>query len=355
MSRLLIATILLACSVVSGQVTKQFVLAANRAGVVELIDPISLQTVGRMHIDLPPNSVGLNGVSANADGSMIYVEGPIADEPNGCCSLYSIDLATLQMNQAASIARSGLGIKGMGNDRLHFSPDGHWVFGVRNFRGPALDLYDLIQGNIVRKLTPTGLEGDWIASGDWSADNFYLYALKNDGSAARLWMASPDTTDLGAGLAVESFVQPSGCNASSFALEQIVGIGNDLFIYEAFGFKLDRRAECPNVIAGGAWEIDPSTGHLLRQIAPDLHFSVLIPDRDESVLYGLSNGGPNWEYPIKLVRIDASDGQILQTRTLGTDHWSISIAPLRLAPTGDVQVIQDSQSKAHESNRIDPR
>src|SRR5467141_4050954 len=117
MSRLLIATALLTWSVVSAQDTKQFVLAANRAGVVELLDPISLQTLSRIHIDLPPNSVGVNGTSANADGSMIYVEGPDADDSNGCCSLYSIDLATLRMNQAASIAGRGSGIKGMSNDR----------------------------------------------------------------------------------------------------------------------------------------------------------------------------------------------------------------------------------------------
>jgi hypothetical protein len=75
MSRLLIATVLLACSVVSAQDTKQFVLAANRAGVVELLDPISLQALSRIHIDLPPNSAGLNAVSANPDGSMIYAKG----------------------------------------------------------------------------------------------------------------------------------------------------------------------------------------------------------------------------------------------------------------------------------------
>jgi hypothetical protein len=354
MSRLLIA-VLLACSAASAQDTKQFVLVAKRAGVVELLDPTSLQTLSRIHIDLPPNSVGLNGISANAEGTLIYVEGPNVDNPKSCCSLYSIDLATLRMNRTTSIAERGSRIKGMSNDRLHFSPDGHWVFGVRNFRGPALDIYDLVRGSIVRQLMPTGLEGDWFADGDWSGDQFYFYLSKDDGSSARLWMVSPDTTNLGDGVAVDSFVQPSGCYASSFALEQIVAPQKDLFIYEAFGFVLDRRADCPNVIAGGAWEIDPSTGHLIRQVAPDLHFSVLIPDREKPVLYGLSNGGPNWEFPVKLVMIDALDGQLLQTRTLDTDRWNISIAPLRLAPTGDVQVIQDRQSMAHERNQIDPR
>jgi hypothetical protein len=346
MTRLLIATVVLACSVASAQDTKQFVLMPKRAGVIELLDPTSLETLSRIHIDLPQNSVGLDEISANAEGTIIYVKGPMVDDPNGCCSLYSIDLTTLRMNQAASIAGRGSGIKGMSNDRLHVSPDGHWIFGVRNFRGPALDIYDLVRGSIVRQLMPAGLKGDWFADGDWSGDQFSFYLSKNDGSAARLWMVSPDTADLGAGVKVDTFVQPSGCHFNSFASEQIVAPGKDLFIYEAFGFIGDPRADCPNVIAGGAWGIDASTGHLLRQITPDLHFSVLIPDREKPVLYGLSNGGPNWESPVKLVRIDARDGQLLQTRTLETDRWNISIAPLRLAPTGDVQVIQDRESKA---------
>jgi hypothetical protein len=345
MARLLIATVLLACSVVSAQDSKQFVLAANRAGVVELLDPISLQTLSRIHIDLPPNSVGLNGVSANADGSMIYVEGPIANEPNGCCSLYSIDLATLRMNQAAAIAGRGSGIKGMGNDRLHFSPDGHWLFGLRNYPGPALDVYDLVHGGIVRQLMPPGLEGDWFASGAWSGDQFYFYASRHDGSSSRLWMVSPSTTDLGGGVAVDPVTHATGCWPHSFALEEIVATRNNLFVYERFGFIGDRGVECSNLIPGGAWQINSSNGQALHPVAPDLHFSVLIPDQEEPVLYGLSSGGPNWEFPVKLVRIDARDGQVLQSRTLDTDRWNISIARLRLAPTGDVQVIQDRKSK----------
>src|ERR1700736_3711050 len=75
-------------------------------------------------------------------------------------------------------------------------------------------------------------------------------------------------------------------------------------------------------------------------VAPGLHFFVLIPHREEPVLYGLSSGGPDWDFPVKLVRIDARDGKILQTRTLDTDRWNISVAPLRLAPKGDVRAIQ---------------
>jgi hypothetical protein len=344
MYRFLITAILLACSPVSAQDTEQFILAASRSGVLELIEPTSLKTRSRIHVDLPPGSVGLNEVSASADGSTIYVEGPIAGNPDGCCSLYSIDLATLRVDETASIAGSPAHgseeFKRMLNDRVHRSPDGHWLFGVKSFPSPALDVYDAVQGIIVRQLTPTGLEGDWHPTGTWSGDRFYLYASKGDGSAARLWMVSPDSTDLGPGVAVEPFVRPSGCNASSFASEQIAATRGDLFIYEAFGFILDRRADCPNLLPGGAWEIDLSNGRLLRQIAPELHFSTLISDREEPVFYGVSNGGPNWEFPVQLVRIDARDGKVLQSRTLDTDRWHISIAALWMAPTGDVRLTQ---------------
>jgi hypothetical protein len=348
MSRLLIAIVFLACSVASAQETKQFVLAANRGGVVELLDPVSLQTFSRIHIDLPPNSVGLNEVSASADGSMIYVEGPMADDPTGCCSLYSIDLATLRMNLAAPLAGRSAEFKGMSNDRLQRSPDGHWLFGVRNFGGPALDVYDLVQGKIVRQLMPAGLDGDWVARGDWSGDHFYFYVSKHDGSSARMWVVSPATIELGEGIVVGAVAQSPGCPPNSYVPENIAASGNNLFIYEAFGFIGDRRAGCSNLMQGGAWLIDSSNGRLLHHAAPELHFSVLLSGGGEPVLFGFSNGGPNWEFPVKLVRMDARDGQVLQTRTLDTDRWNISIASLRLAPTGDVQAIQDRQSKAHE-------
>ncbi|HEV2174832.1 MAG TPA: hypothetical protein VGR71_14765 [Nitrospira sp.] len=349
MSRLLIATVLLACSSVAAQDAKQFVLAASRGGLVELIDPVSLETVGRIHVDLPPKSVGLNDVSASANGSVIYVEGPIASNPNGCCSLYSIDLATLRMNSTEATPErdphSSTGIK-MANDQLHRSPDGHWLFGVRSFRGPALDIYDVVHGRFIRQLVPEGLEGDWHPTGTWSGDRFYFYVSKDDGSAARLWMVSPDTTELGAGITVGPLAQDLGCQLHSFALEDIVVTRTSLFVYELFGFIGDRRSYCSNLVPGGAWIIDASNGQLLYHVATDLHFSILIPDQHESVLYGLSSGGPNWEFPVQLVRIDARDGQVLESRTLDTDRWHIAMASLRSAPTGDVKVIQKRESNA---------
>src|SRR5689334_12313231 len=106
MIRLSAIAALLACSTVTAQHSKDMILAASRSGIVELIDRSTLETLSRIHFDLGPRSAGLNGVSASADGSMLYVEGPIENEPHGCCSLYSIDLATLQLKTAASIPGS---------------------------------------------------------------------------------------------------------------------------------------------------------------------------------------------------------------------------------------------------------
>jgi hypothetical protein len=286
---------------------------------------------------------------------MLYVEGPIQDEPHGCCSLYSIDLATLQIKVAASIPgsrsrRSFVVSDGLvypatalthngiasdtSNDRLHLSPDRRWLFGVRSFRGPALDVYDVERGQVVRHLAPEGLGDDWWPTGTWSGDRFYFYVANSTGSG-RLWTVLPETTQLGAGTAIAPFGRLSGCTDQSS--KAMVASGGTLFIYEEFGFKLDRRNDCTGRVPGGAWIVDPTTGQLTRQIAPNLHFSAPISDRTGSELYGLSAEDPNWELPAELVRIDIYDGRILQSRYLDPGFWRISIAPLRVVPSGDVR------------------
>jgi hypothetical protein len=347
-------TALLVCSTLVAQDSRNMILASSRSGVVEFINPSTLETVGRIHFGLDPGSAGLNGVFASADGSLVYVEGPIPFEPHGCCSLYSIELATLHMKVAASIPGSrsrksfvvsdGLvylaaallpnGISSdMSNDRMHLSPDGRWLFGVKSFRGPALDVYDVGRGQIVRQLIPEGLPGNWWPTGTWSGDRFYLYAA-NDTGSGRLWTVSPETAELGAGAAVAPFGQVSGCSGES--LKALVASAGNLFVYEEFGFKVDRRRECAGRVPGGAWVVEPATGKLTRQIAADLHFSALVSDQAGSELYGMSTEDPNWELPAELVRIDPRDGRILQSRHLGPGFSRMTVAALRTVPTGDV-------------------
>jgi hypothetical protein len=354
MSRVSTMAALLACSTLVAQDSRNMILAASRSGVVELINPLTLETVGRIHFDLGRGSAGLNGVSASADGSLLYVEAPIQNQPHACCWLYSIELSTLRIKVAASIPGSrsrnafvfsdGLvypatalrhnGITNEISDRLHLSPDGRWLFGVKSFRGPALDVYNVVSGQVVRQLIPPGLGGDWWPTGTWSGDRFYLYAANGTGSG-RLWTVSPETTQLGAGVAIEAFGRLSACTNET--LREVVVSGADLFVYEEFGFKVDRRNECAGEVPGGVWVVDPATGKLIRQIAPNLHFSALVAGPAGSNLYGLSAEGRNWELPAELVRIDTQDGRIIRSRHLDPGFWRMAMAPLRRVPSGDVR------------------
>jgi len=350
MPRISAIAALLLCPALAAQDARSLILAAGQSGVVELINPSTLETVARIHFDFE-----LNGVSAAADGSALYVEGSLPDKSQSCCSLYSVDLATLQIKLAAGVpgssSRGAFVVSGgvaypasaltpnpiprdMNNDRLHLSSGNQFLFGVRSFRGPALDVYDLRHGQLVRQLTPQGLEGDWWPAGVWSGDRFYWYAA-NDQGAARLWTISPETSQLGPGVAVVPLAQVSGCSGqSSKALAAAAG---KLFLYEEFGFKVDRRDRCSGPVPAGAWIVDPATGQLTRQIAPDLYFSALVSDPAGSQLFGLSAGSPHWRNFNRLVRIDPDDGRILQSRPLDPGFWRIAVAPLRVVPAGEVR------------------
>ncbi|HUJ40536.1 MAG TPA: hypothetical protein VLW54_08320 [Candidatus Acidoferrales bacterium] len=359
MPRILIAAVLLASLALPGQDSKDYIVAARRSGVIEFIDPATLSTVGRIHLTLPQDSVGLNGVYLSADGSLLYIEGPLSDSPKMCCQLDSVDLRTLKTNRAAGIPGSpsreaflisdGLvyptpalmarGImRDLNGDQFYFSPDSQWLFGVRTFPGPEVDIVDVARAQIVRRLTSGNLKGEgWFPSGTWSAGRFYFYAEKTEGFAARLWPVQPDTTQLGDGISVEPHGQVQGC--SSPRLEKITASGGNLFLFELFGTKVDRRSQCHNRVPGGAWLLDPETGQLLRHVAPDLYLSTLIPDRTHTELYGLSIEDLIGICPVKLSRIDPRDGHVLQSRILDTDYWFMATAQLENAPTRDVLAV----------------
>jgi hypothetical protein len=333
--------VLLACSVAHAQDLKTYILAARRSGAIEIIDPSSLTTIGRIHFDLPPKSVGLNGVSASADGTVLYVEAPIPSDPKfkgaagGCCVLYSIDLATLQTRQAAGIEGTASRAAFVTSEGItyHVQPPS----GSETHSPPGMvELYDPAHGKFVSYLAPAGL-GQWAwRNGIRLDDRFLFYAAKEDGSGARLWSVPPGATELGEGVSVEPFTKVSGC--SSIIGAALVGAADNLFLYEMFGWKLDRRTECSGV-PGGAWIVDPSSGTLLAHVAPDLYFSELVADREEGELYGISVGDPNWRSGVELVRMDAQGGTILQSRILENDFWRIAFAPLRGVPQADVRAL----------------
>lgn len=90
----LCAAILLAVPVVLGETRPQTVLlAAHRAGTVEVLDPITLQSLGSIKV-LPL----ADGVTSDRSGILFLREG-IAPEFQGCCALYAVDLKTREMTK----------------------------------------------------------------------------------------------------------------------------------------------------------------------------------------------------------------------------------------------------------------
>ena len=351
-------TIVFAASVLLAQTPKEVIVTAGRAGIVEIIEPSTLETLARIHFKFPDGNVGLDRVSVSMDGAKLYVEGPIPSDPRGCCVLYSVDLVSLQTSIVASVFGStsrqqfvfsdglvypvtsifagGL-VKGMNNSLLHLSPDGHWLFGVRSYPTPALEIFDRALGAFVREMTPAGSESDGGVSGTWDGDHFYLYAESKSGQS-RIWNVLPDTEQLGEGVAVEQLGQIPGCASNND--KDIVAAGKRVFLYERFGFIGDRRIICNTPVPGGAWIVNPRTGRPAKHIASDAHFSTLVADQRRSFLYGWASEGRYGDGPARLLRIDARKGRIVKSRVVESGFLRMAIAPVRFVPTGDVNVVQ---------------
>ena len=86
--------------------------------------------------------------------------------------------------------------------------------------------------------------------------------------------------------------------------------------------------------------LDPTTGHLTRQVAKELHFSGLIADPAKPVLYGIALGSENsLGEPEQLVRLNPLDGTIISSRILGPgESLQVSVARLRDIRDSDVTV-----------------
>lgn len=336
------------------QEPKNVILAVRRGGEVEFIDSQTLQTLGSLHFSLPAHTSGLNGVSLSADGSTLYVDGPMTTAPYHCCVLYAVDLARFQAKLVASIQGSasrdslirsdgivypaaqlisGDPIRRIGDDLLHLSPNGQWLFGVKSFRGPAIETYDLVHGGSHQELRPTGLTGNWWPAGTWSGGLFYLNVQSESGD--RLWTVTPGTTQLDAGVSV---TQPDGCSPTS--ISGITVARSKLFLYEISGFKVDQTNICRGSIPGGMWTVDPATGRLSEKMAMEYHFSYLLSDRQGAALYGLDPGTPHWQSIVRLMRIDPGTGITLATRALDPDFWRIAVVTMAAPPSGMHNVLQ---------------
>lgn len=303
------------------QPSGDLVFVARRSGIAEVLDSATLGTVARIHFDFH-----VERLSASADGSKVQVEGYASGA--GCCRHYTFDPATSKLENDV-LSRQG----GDGFGSCLVSPDGRWCFQLKSFQGPVLQMVDRADPRSARQLMPPNLppqdsSGNWYVQGAWSGGRFYLYVSRPD-DPGLLWVVSPGAESLGAGLAVAPSNEVPGCGPRLPVAKNLVMSGGRLFLFESFGNRNKSSRPCPG-LPGGAWMVDPATGRLAAHIAPEFHFSSLIADPSGAVLYGAALGGSDsMGEPEQLVRLNALDGKVTNSRVLGPGE-SLTIAAGRL-------------------------
>jgi hypothetical protein len=351
----ILAAILLILPFVVGQAHDQTVLlAARRAGGVDVLDPNTLETLGSIKV-LPQ----ANGLTSDRTGVLFLNEG-LAPEFEGCCALYAIDLKTRDMTkllepvsgvvvspngQHVLAQRGNVGIEAFdvhtlqreaaiprsvapGVYSLRFSPDGSLLFGVSNFTH-ALDIFDFDQRKLVQRFS---VSQDLNVLGTWLGDVYYLYGYRR--GSGQLWRVKSDNSALDGPVNVEVHDLSSDCVSQDRGM---VGAGGQLFLFELFGAKGDRR-DCARDVRGGLLSVDTQTGKILARLAPEVHFASLIPSADGKELYGIDVKDTTWS-SVELVRLNAITGEVLAKRNLKPDVWFIDLAtvPRDLVPAGPVE------------------
>jgi hypothetical protein len=330
-----LALLLAAASTASAETV---LVASRRAGWIEFIDPQTLQTINGFEVGRLAESV-----AASADGRTLFIAKAMQSEPEGCCGLYALDLEKgglsflIEPSQRVTLSpkadrlftqrgNSGIeafelkslaplpAIKAPGVYALHPSPDGRWLFGITEWDGPSLDIFD-IQAN---QLTARVVIWFDSPSGVWLDDRFYLYAF--DGRFGHLWVATPETANFNVGRIIRF---PQAVTSENAATHTLIGASGRLFLYEQFGTKLDHGKPSP----GGVLEIDPATGAVKNYINPELHFGRLLVSPRGDKLYGIDLPGRNWRTPT-LVRLDSKTGKIEAKQELDPDVWNVALADI---------------------------
>ena len=337
-------------------------LAAHRSGRVEVLDPITLQSLGSIKV-LPQ----ANGITSDRTGILFLQEG-LAPKFQGCCALYAVDLKTREMTKllepaSAAVAvspdgehvvtqRGNVGIEVFSVHTLHrepailpsiapgvyalrFSPDGRLLFGVTNFPMPALDILDFDRRKLVQRFT---FPQDLTVVGAWVNDAYYLYGYHK--GTGQLWRVKADNSALEGPVKIDF---PDLASECKMELQEMIGTSGRLFLYEQFGSKLDRRDGCAIEIPGGLLSVDPQTGGILAHLAADFHFASLISGADGKELYGIDVRDTTWT-SVGLVRLSAITGEVLARRNLTSDVWFIDLAtvPSELVPNGSVEATTNS-------------
>jgi hypothetical protein len=337
---------------------REVIIATQRNRRLHIFDANSLQPLGYFTVNNNAHSV-----VASPDGLKLFLEQPAPPDVNGCCALFALDLVSHKLCKLISPSslgapspdgrwlftqRGNIGIEvfdaktlarlpridAPGLYQLLPSRDSRWLFGItysQRGHGPSLDIFDIENKVLVRRL-PT--PGEYLPAGIWLGDQFFLYAY--DGNQGNLWKVTPETTKLDAPLKI---ALPASFPKNRFILHKLIAGGKRLFLYEGFGHKLDPRSSSSEEIPGGIFSIEPSSGKIVGHFARSVPFARVIASPDGKWLYGMDSGLIHWSGPVRLLKLDASNGAIVAERALERDVWYISLAklPMSVVPQGAVQ------------------
>ena len=350
---------------ISSDQARWVLLLAGRSGVIETVDPATLETIGTIHT----GSMN-NWVAALPDGRTLLVALSKPPESQTCCAIYMLDLESgrmvplifpalhgvLSMNGHQLYAQRGnVGIDivdlltlqrgpAMGplgkTYLLQPSSYRRWLFGVAYTPSLSLDMFDRKTNTLARSIS---IPGGQQLTGVWAGEKYYLLGYgKGKGT---LWSATPDTQNLGDGKPVDLHELGGDCRlpgskvTEPLMIQPPVFAGGRLVVYEGFGGKFDRR-ECASPPSGGVYLIDPASGAVVAHLAPSLYFTRLEASRDGTELFGIELGPSMAKYTSRLIRLDPGSGKILASRELNGGmavHLSLALLFDSVIPHGEVQ------------------
>lgn len=346
--------------------TRQVIFAAamRSLGRLHLFDAATLEPLGYV-----VTSKVVDDVSVAPDGQTVFIAQATTPEGQGCCALFALDLATgamcrlnepalhsvpspdgrwvftqrgnvgLEVFDARTLARMPT-IEAPGVYGLHPSPDSRWLFGLTNWDGPSIDIFDLGLMRLVRRLpVPADRDKDWSGdNGVWLGEYFYYYLHQSE-HQAYLWTITPERSSLDAPVAL-TVALPGVTGAQLPAHANLVGGGGRLFVYTPLSWwsKVDPRST-GEAVTGGVFVVEPTKGKVAAHLVPSQDFGRVIASPDGRYLYGLVEEGPRREGPVRLLKLDAVTGTVLAEHMLPSDAWSITTAtlPETLVPRGEVQ------------------
>jgi hypothetical protein len=337
---------------------REVIIATQRNRRLHVFDANTLRPLGYFTVNDNAHSV-----VASPDGLKLFLEQPASPDANSCCALFALDLVSRKLCKLISPSSLGapspdgrwvftqrgpIGIEvfdaktlvrlpiidAPGLYQLMPSRDSRWLFGItysQRGHGPSLDIFDIENKVLVRRF-PT--PGEYLPAGIWLGDQFFLYVY--DGNQGNLWKVTPETTKLDAPLKIAI---PTSFPKNRFILHKLIAGGKRLFLYEGFGHKLDPRGSSSEEIPGGIFSIEPSSGKILGHFARSVHFARVTASPDGKWIYGMDSGEIHWSGPVRLLKLDASNGAIVAERALERDVWFISLAklPASAIPQGAVQ------------------